>query len=724
MRILKLHLDGFGTFNRGLDLEFSRESLNLVVGPNETGKSTVLNAISGILFGFRDPDLAHRYEPWAEHDRYAGSLHIETEDGRQLEIWRDFKTNQATITQVTGNGSQRVLFEGVADPRGTHDDSPAWFDLIRDIIGFKDESVFRSTLFFGQQHLETQVSDQIRRLLSGASSMDYKAALHELHSRYSELTTENPWRGRPTQRKRLIEETSAQLEEGQDLLDKGRTSMARNLELEAEIARLEKDLAEREEQLESETTLREAYRRSEELLGRRVHAERRNADALQRRDRLHSHQRRFDAVREEAKLKFAHFRNIPKNFPETARTFANEREEIRRESDQLKHEKKAASTLRPRLNNRNGFLIGAALAALAVIAGVVLPDAMGPALIGAAILFALGFAFGRQVGTGFAAEKAAIDERIAHLQASIHGREERCKELIAATGTALVSRSPEEAIAEFEVFIELRQEGKREHAAIRALGDAITVETEYSEANAERGRIDAALEQLNLDTPGLKPCETADLARSEIAETQRKIAWYEDAIRDLRARLQGCRIEQAGLEARMELNLVELAEGVRTHRKQLEDLDLERDALKEAIDVLDSCVRDLQECDIARLSDEISGIFAHITDGRYSRVHLDASMEPLVSRDGGEQILPRDLSQGARDQLYFAMRVALARHLAREAHLPFFLDDPFVNFDAERLATTKSVLDKLDEHQVIMVTCNPDYGAWSNSVIDLAKRAA
>jgi uncharacterized protein YhaN len=77
------------------------------------------------------------------------------------------------------------------------------------------------------------------------------------------------------------------------------------------------------------------------------------------------------------------------------------------------------------------------------------------------------------------------------------------------------------------------------------------------------------------------------------------------------------------------------------------------------------------------------------------------------------------LSQGARDQLYFAMRVAMARHLSRNINLPLFLDDPFVNFDNERLHVTKEVIDHLKGHQVVLVTCGREYRNWGRKLVDL-----
>ena len=196
MKLLRIRLHGFGAFNKGLDVTFSPDQLNLVVGRNEAGKSTLMNSIFGVLFGFRDLNLVRKYEPWDDHEAYAGELELQAEDDTHIRVWRDFKDNDASIERLEDGVVVEEVFSGRADPRGNRDEDLRYYEELGGLLGFKDAAIFRSTVFFGQQSLTTAVSDQIRRLISGSSSGDYKGALHDLHARYSELTTANPWRSR------------------------------------------------------------------------------------------------------------------------------------------------------------------------------------------------------------------------------------------------------------------------------------------------------------------------------------------------------------------------------------------------------------------------------------------------------------------------------------------------------------------------------------------------
>lgn len=86
MRILELHLKGFGKISdKTVKLE---RGLNIVFGPNESGKSTVHRFIEAMFFGFVKPGVKRRilldehekYRPWTGNF-YGGSIVYETAGG-------------------------------------------------------------------------------------------------------------------------------------------------------------------------------------------------------------------------------------------------------------------------------------------------------------------------------------------------------------------------------------------------------------------------------------------------------------------------------------------------------------------------------------------------------------------------------------------------------------------------------------------------------------------
>ena len=102
--------------------------------------------------------------------------------------------------------------------------------------------------------------------------------------------------------------------------------------------------------------------------------------------------------------------------------------------------------------------------------------------------------------------------------------------------------------------------------------------------------------------------------------------------------------------------------------------------------------------------------FALLTAGRYARLAVDhdAAGQPVLIavRDNGSECPMAALSDGTRDQLYLALRVAAVEaHAARAEPLPFVADDLLVNFDDLRAAAALDLLARLGSAtQVILFT--------------------
>jgi len=97
-----------------------------------------------------------------------------------------------------------------------------------------------------------------------------------------------------------------------------------------------------------------------------------------------------------------------------------------------------------------------------------------------------------------------------------------------------------------------------------------------------------------------------------------------------------------------------------------------------------------------------------ITDGQFVRVASRLGEKSIfVERASGEQLDSTLLSRGTAEQLYLAMRFALADEYAKTVALPLIMDDIFVNFDADRLSRTLKVLSSVShKHQIILFTCH------------------
>ncbi len=102
-------------------------------------------------------------------------------------------------------------------------------------------------------------------------------------------------------------------------------------------------------------------------------------------------------------------------------------------------------------------------------------------------------------------------------------------------------------------------------------------------------------------------------------------------------------------------------------------------------------------------------VFCGLTRGAFNRLFVDYESEPLKlsgQRATGEFVDIEGMSEGTRDQLYLALRLAaLELHLEQTIPLPFIADDLFINYDDVRAKAGLEALAKLSEMtQVIFLS--------------------
>ncbi len=101
----------------------------------------------------------------------------------------------------------------------------------------------------------------------------------------------------------------------------------------------------------------------------------------------------------------------------------------------------------------------------------------------------------------------------------------------------------------------------------------------------------------------------------------------------------------------------------------------------------------------ARISDlfgensSVSQYFREITNGLYTAVRYDVQKNQLqVVQKGAHILFPEQLSGGTFDQLYFAIRIALAEKILAGEPGFLILDDPFIKADPQRLSVLMTLL--------------------------------
>ena len=111
MRILELHIDGYGVFRDQHVRDFG-DGVVLFSGPNEAGKSTLMSFVRGVLFGFERESQAGHYPPLLG-GRHGGRLVVEMRDGDEVVVERYAERGQPKApASVVGNMS-KALYSNV-----------------------------------------------------------------------------------------------------------------------------------------------------------------------------------------------------------------------------------------------------------------------------------------------------------------------------------------------------------------------------------------------------------------------------------------------------------------------------------------------------------------------------------------------------------------------------------------------------------------------------------
>ncbi len=152
-----------------------------------------------------------------------------------------------------------------------------------------------------------------------------------------------------------------------------------------------------------------------------------------------------------------------------------------------------------------------------------------------------------------------------------------------------------------------------------------------------------------------------------------------------------------------------------TLNRRIERLEDTYYALEMAQDALRDATNSLQRRFAPRISKRSQELFGKLTAQRYQRLTLGEDLSLSVSAQDEDTLHGSQWrSDGTADQLYFALRLAVAEELTPEA--PLVLDDALVRFDGERMKAAMEILkEEAENKQVILFTCQHREKEWEKN---------
>lgn len=696
--------------------------LNVVYGRNDAGKSTLHLAFAAALYPVTPADVL-TFAPWGEEQ--AGAIAIEFEaDERRFVLHKDFR-------------SRRVVLEGsgqrIEDAR----------EVAREIgamLGLEGGKLFRATAHIRQWELAAvenegrEIGARLAQIVTGGDANAVKI-LAKLDDRVKKLEVglSRPANA-PGPLKRDQDHVAALNAEEQRL-----TREIEEIErAAAERDRLVAQIAELEGRVADDAALLDANRELVRLDERSTALRRRAGELGSVLERIEQAARALEAAeRDDA---------FPLAVPEPAALRQLQETEMKaRLLDEAARRLPAepaggevsaptpkAMPLGPRgwaAVAAGGVFAGAAAVALLVTGH----HAAGVLLLALAVLLGGGAIVG-SVRAGRAARDAAR-------RAAVRDAERRRWEHEAAQRLNEARGMAREAAREFHALLEamglasvqeaLDRVARRQDARARRTNAALVLQgllggRSADEIAAERG--DVLLELEATDARRRQP----DLAlrRLDAEAFQRRLAEADQRRRQLDAARAALQRLEGRLSGRShEEDRARVAEELAGVSARLARTRRYADVLRLTGEVLLEAHRRTIIPGRALLEERAGCYLRDLTAGAYDRVSVDPhTLVPRVwvgAPKDWTAVSAGELGSGAVDACYLALRLALVDVLCGDCRPPLFLDDPFLAYDAGRLAAAAAFLKGLArDREIFLFTCREDFHPYADHLIALDEAAA
>jgi uncharacterized protein YhaN len=676
MLIKKLKINYFGRFNNK-EIEL-KPGINLIYGDNEAGKSTIHTFVKGMFFGIErmrgrgaasKEDLYTRYLPWDYPGAFGGSMDIEV-DGKQYRLQRSFHVSDKSFSVIDLlTGREIALKEG----------------LISELIPGFSEATFKNTISIEQLKAQTdsELATQVRNFIANLSVTRSK----EVNvTKAISFLTEQKKQLEPTLNPAALKTLQAAIEEG-EAKEKRMDQLTQQLR---ELQERERELLRKKEELSS-TDDSESARRTEQFPA--------ILEKYRSYEELHNQVLQMEQQIAELKLKVA-ARERQQPALEQIKLDKKAAEAIRSDLILIEKEEREITQALERVYEGSKKAIyysipGAVAVALliAFLSGFQLPGlllAAGSLLIGGACYILLNRKNNRYlhelknkreilVKRGTDVQNELMDILTRHQVVSLEGLADKAEEML---HSSLVIEHAREQLRDME------ERKSRVQDNMDSIYDTIMTYLQYFIRADEL--IPETMQRI-----------TEEL-RLRKQESQSRQAGLNESYEECRLQIEKLRWEISTLEGNDEELQRNRNKYDQMKLRQAEDAT-ELEAIRLALSTIEELSSRIHDSFGQQLNHTVSEVIGEVTGQRYHDIKVDEKLDIKLGWNDTYVQLER-LSAGTIDQVYFALRLAVADLLLGKDEVPLLFDDSFALYDETRVKAALTEVAK--RQQSILFTCH------------------
>lgn len=740
MKFKTIYIENFGKLNKKkIDL---KDGINIIHGPNESGKSTIFSFIRGVLYGFSTSAkrrsfevAAESYKPWTG-DGFGGYIEIEDKDTYRID--KDFNLTKDSV-KITNISTGEDVTEKIISYENSKVEQPGaeFFNMSKDLY----ESTALMLNLPSSPDVKMEITEKLRNFYSTKSEgISFQSARESLQKKLDDLGTER-------RQKSKIGISAAKVSELQEIVKKG-MDFEKYERAEAEVEGLKSQIKvlenrkKNKEYIESQKIFDEVYENTKKINA--LKRELNSCDLEEYRD--YEEALELSIKRDGLKEKLSALQGESLEEPVIDKGFEKDYIKFNRLMEIAKGEEPEAILEKIDAKNNEKDLgkfvkkyytfIGIAVA-LMLIGGTLYYFLKNISYLMIFIPAVLIIIYSVARVAVYSSAKKKTSNKLREINSEEQGKEEERTKAVRALmemaksynlGTVrelereMYSMRERENLKNAQI-LELKQKGIDNAAQIKKIKTIIgEVDNRLLEIFEKSGVEN--IEELRLAQERDNPVTKITMAIKILIEKNKNLIgdgilkdlnkFYtpfapaeEDSFEEFRKAEGELGSKREILDRHeMDLKKVRLAkEELYLEEEKLSKLLFEKRSLELALQTIENVEGKITKENTPLFKQTLEEIFAAITLGRYEKVFMDEEFNLTVyDREKDKYVRSMDLSKGTFYQLYFAFRLALLKPF--EKNIPMILDDGFVEYDEKRLREVLKYLAKEDRQFIIFTHGN------------------